>query len=79
MFVQEDYTISERRLEYSKVMSVFKYLIENYNENSPIDSELLEKTYQELKNNKGIGVSPQAYNNIIRALLAFVPDKIKNY
>jgi len=79
MFNQEDYFISERKFECSKSISTLKYLKDNFSEKSPLSLHLINNTLTELENNDGIGVSPQTYNCIIRALLSYVPEEIKNY
>jgi hypothetical protein len=79
MFDQRDYVISERKYEYSKVVSVFKHMRDNYSTKSSLSLELINRTLQDLEDNKGEGISPQTYNCIIRVLLSFVPEEIKNY
>lgn len=79
MYTQEDYSISERKLECSKVKSTLIYLKDNYNDDSPVFMELLNNAINEIEENKGVGVTPQTYNIIIKALLSFVPDNIKAY
>lgn len=79
MFNQENYTISERKLECSKTISIFKYLKDNYNDKLPLSLHLINNTLAELESNNGIGVTPQTYNCIIRVLLLYVPEEIKNY
>jgi len=79
MFNQRDYFISERKLEFSKICSILKYLKDNYSEKSPLSLELINKTFNELEENNGENVTPQTFNCIILMLISFVPDNIKYY
>ena len=79
MFNQEDYFISERKLECSKLIYILRHLKDNYNDESPLSLHLINNTLAELENNNGIGITPQTYNCIILVLLSYVPEEIKNY
>lgn len=79
MFNQKDYVLSERKLENSKIVSMLNYLKDNYNEKSPLNINLINNTLKEIENQFDEGLSPQAYNCIILALLSYVPEEIKEY
>lgn len=79
MFNRRDYVLSERHLERSKLISILNYLKDNYSVKSPLNLDLINNTLKEIENEDDFGLSPQAYNCVILALLSYVPKEIKEY
>ena len=76
MFTQQEYTISERHYEYSRILSTIKVRLEEIKQEG-LDTSYLQSVYDDLKDNGGVGIAPNHYDTILLLLLEYVPEEIK--
>jgi hypothetical protein len=79
-YQQKEYYIHSRDNEYYKILSIINYRLKEAHDkgNYPVWGEMLDKLKAELEANAGENLEPWHYNMIIKILLEFVPDSIKD-
>ncbi|OWA36758.1 hypothetical protein B9G55_01370 [Saccharibacillus sp. O16] len=79
-YQQKDYFIYSRDNEYYQILSIIEHGLEKAHASGsyPVWGESLDKLKSLLEENQGENITPWEFNMIIKVLLDYVPEKIRD-